>query len=128
MSEVKNRIMNESDNYILGAFKEGNQIVGMIGFRREQGIKFNHKGIIWGVYVSPEYRGKGIAKELLEEVINRGSGLEGLKQINLCVVTLNRVAIELYMKLGFETYGIEKNALEYKGQGYDEELMTYFYT
>jgi len=127
ISEVRNRIKNESDNYIVGAFKEENQIVGMIGFRREQGIKIKHKGMIWGVYVSPEYRGKGIAKELLEEVINRGNRLEDLKQINLCVVALNRVAIELYKKLGFETYGIEKNALEYKGQGYDEELMTYFY-
>ncbi|MCF2946002.1 GNAT family N-acetyltransferase [Paenibacillus tarimensis] len=127
ISEVVKRIQNESDNYILMAFTERDQAAGMVGFRREQGIKLKHKGMIWGVYVSPEYRGKGIAKELLKEVINRGKEIEGLKQINLGAVTTNQAAIDLYKKLGFETYGIEKNALEYRDQGYDEELMTYFY-
>ncbi|MCF2946415.1 GNAT family N-acetyltransferase [Paenibacillus tarimensis] len=127
ISEVVKRIQNESDNYILMAFTERDQAAGMVGFRREQGIKLKHKGMIWGVYVSPEYRGKGIAKELLKEVINRGKEIEGLKQINLGAVTTNQAAIDLYKKLGFETYGIEKNALEYRDQGYDEKLMTYFY-
>ncbi|GGN91445.1 GNAT family N-acetyltransferase [Saccharibacillus kuerlensis] len=127
ISEVTKRIKNESDNYILMAFTESDQAAGMIGFRREQGIKLRHKGMIWGVYVSSEHRGKGIAAELLKEVIHRGKDLEGLKQINLCVVTTNQAAVDLYKKLGFKTYGIEKNALEYKGQGYDEELMAYFY-
>lgn len=52
--------------------------------------------------------------------------MEGLKQINLSVVTTNQAAVKLYRKLGFETYGIEKNALEYHGQEYNEELMAYF--
>ncbi|WP_252361736.1 GNAT family protein [Paenibacillus sp. FSL R10-2782] len=53
--------------------------------------------------------------------------MEALKQLHLSVVATNQAAIKLYRKLGFETYGIEKNALEYNGQGYDEELMAYFY-
>lgn len=52
--------------------------------------------------------------------------MEGLKQINLSVVTINTAAVELYKKLGFQPYGIEKNAIEYIGQGYDEEYMTYY--
>ncbi|AZK45183.1 GNAT family N-acetyltransferase [Paenibacillus lentus] len=126
LDEVAKRIMNKQDDYILGAFKEDGQIVGMVGFKRGQGMKFKHKGMIWGIYVAADYRGKGIAKELLQEVLRRGKDIEGLKQINLSVVTANKVAAGLYKILGFETYGTEKNALEYNGRGYDEEYMTYY--
>ncbi|MCQ4088411.1 GNAT family N-acetyltransferase [Saccharibacillus sp. JS10] len=127
MSDVLQRIKDEPDNYMLMAFTEKDKAAGMIGFRRELGIKFKHKGIIWGVYVAPEYRGIGIAQGLLKEVINRGKELEGLKKINLCAVTTNQAAINLYKKLGFEIYGTEKNALQYEGREYDEALMAYFY-
>lgn len=50
-----------------------------------------------------------------------------MKQINLSVVTTNSSAKRLYERHGFETYGIERNALEVGGQGYDEAHMTYFY-
>lgn len=127
ISEVVKKIKNEQDEYILGAFTEDDRIIGIVGFRKGQGMKFKHKGMVWGVYVSPEYRGKGIGKSLMEEVINRGKEIEELKQINLSVITVNRSTVELYKKLGFESYGIEKNALEYLGEAYDEEHMTYFY-
>lgn len=127
LSDVVKQIQNKKDHYILGAFTKDHQLAGMTGFRREHKIKTQHKGTIWGVYVPPIYRGQGIAKKLLLEVISRGRKVEGLKQINLSVVAANQAAIELYRKLGFKTYGIEKNALEYQGQGYDEELMAYFY-
>ncbi|MDY8024661.1 N-acetyltransferase [Paenibacillus polymyxa] len=127
LSDVVKQIQNKRDHYILGAFTKDHQLVGMTGFRREQKIKTQHKGAIWGVYVPSTYRGQGIAKKLLLEVISQGRKVEGLKQINLSVVTTNQAAVKLYRKLGFETYGIEKNALEYHGQGYDEEFMAYFY-
>ncbi|MNU04364.1 hypothetical protein D3C72_2487450 [compost metagenome] len=59
--------------------------------------------------------------------MSRGKETEGLKQINLSVVSTNNAAVKLYKGLGFETFGIEKNALIYNGQGYDEDLMSYFY-
>ncbi|MDP1511136.1 N-acetyltransferase [Paenibacillus sp. CMAA1739] len=125
--DVVKQIQNPRDHYILGAFTKDHQLAGMTGFRRENKIKTQHKGTIWGVYVSSTYRSQGIAKKLLMEVISRGRKVEGLKQINLSVVATNQSAVELYSKWGFTTYGIEKNALEYQGQGYDEELMAYFY-
>ena len=50
-----------------------------------------------------------------------------MKQINLSVVTSNVSAKRLYERYGFEAYGIERNALEVSGRGYDEAHMTYFY-
>lgn len=126
ISEVE-KIINDENNYILGAFTENHQLVGIMGFRREQRKKLNHKGTIWGVYVLKDHRRKGIANELLKELLNRTKEMEGLKQINLCVVTSNNAAVELYKKFGFQSYGVEKNALIYNDQGYDEELMDYFF-
>ncbi|MCJ8013232.1 GNAT family N-acetyltransferase [Paenibacillus sp. KQZ6P-2] len=126
MEEVQLKINNMSDNYILGAFSEDNVLMGMAGFRREQGMKVCHKGMIWGVYVSPEHRGQGIARKLMQEILHRGKEIEGLRQIQLTVVTANHTAAELYKRLGFVTYGIEKDALIYQGQAFDGELMAYF--
>ncbi|MDF2650195.1 MAG: family acetyltransferase [Paenibacillus sp.] len=127
MEEVEKRIDQDSGNYILGAFTAEGQLIGTAGFKREQSLKLKHKAFIWGVYVSENYRGQGIAKQLMVEVIRRGKQLEGLKQVTLCVVTTNGAAIDLYRKLGFESYGVERNALEYEGQSYDEEMMVYMY-
>ncbi|HWJ78891.1 MAG TPA: GNAT family N-acetyltransferase [Niallia sp.] len=123
---IEERIKRDRNNYILGAFNEDKQLIGMAKFTREQGLKLKHKGTVTGVYVSSGYRGKGIAKSLIKEILSRGKEIEGLKQINLTVVSTNNVAVKLYKGLGFETYGIEKNALIYNGKGYDEELMVYF--
>ncbi|WP_029880628.1 MULTISPECIES: GNAT family N-acetyltransferase [unclassified Paenibacillus] len=112
MSEVQERIHNEADDYILGAYTEEGILAATMGFKREHGLKLQHKGYIWGVYVSPPYRGRE---------------LEGIEQINLSVVTTNESARRLYERSGFETYGIERNALVVQGKGYDEAHMTYFY-
>jgi len=127
INEIKDRIRKDNNNCILGAFTPDTQLVGMARFTREQGLKLNHKGMVTGVYVSSQYRGRGIAKDLIKEILSRGKDIEGLKQINLSVVSTNSVAVKLYKGLGFETYGIEKNALIYNGQGYDEKLMVYFF-
>ncbi|WP_440117947.1 N-acetyltransferase family protein [Paenibacillus sp. QZ-Y1] len=127
LNEVEERIHTEPDDYILGAYTEDGQLAGMMGFKRELGLKLRHKGYIWGVYVSPSYRGCGLASRLLREVLDRGRELEGIEQINLSVVTTNESARRLYEQYGFETYGIERNALVVQGQGYDEAHMTYFY-
>ncbi|MBT2284810.1 GNAT family N-acetyltransferase [Paenibacillus polymyxa] len=128
MNEVQERIHNEPDDYILGAYTTEGILAGMMGFKREYGLKLRHKGIIWGVYVAPPYRGNRLASQLLQEVLERGRYLEGIKQINLSVVTTNKSARRLYERYGFEVYGIERNALEVYGQGYDEAHMNYFYT
>ncbi|BFH64762.1 GNAT family N-acetyltransferase [Paenibacillus azoreducens] len=126
VSEVESRINEEPDNYILGAFTEAGELVGMAGFRREQGMKVRHKGMVWGVYVSSKHRGQGIAKMLMQEILRRGKEIEGLRLIQLTVVTANTAAAALYKGLGFVSYGLEKEALMVQGQTYDEEMMSYF--
>ena len=99
-------------------------MVGIAGFRREQETKRHHKGSIWGMYVPQELRGKGIGKALLQAAIAYAKSLPGLEYINLAVVLTNKEARHLFISLGFETYGLERQALKLHDHYFDQELMT----
>ncbi len=77
------------DDATFGAF-EGGTLVGIAGFRREEEVKKRHKGVIWGMYVPREMRGKGIGKALLQAAIAYAKTLPQLEQINLSVVLTSR--------------------------------------
>lgn len=107
------------DNFILGAFANNN-LVGILGFLREEKSKLIHKGSFWGVYIHPDHRGKGYAKSIMRSSIEAAFQLEGLRQINLSVGGHNEAALTLYQKVGFKIYGDEKNASKVNGEFYDE--------
>jgi ribosomal protein S18 acetylase RimI-like enzyme len=109
------------DNFTLGAFAP--ELVGFVGFEREEGRKNRHKGSIWGMFVAPESRGQGIGRELLAALVARARQQDGLEQIILTVVSENAAARELYRSYGFTTYGVEPRSLRDDGRYYDEDLM-----
>jgi RimJ/RimL family protein N-acetyltransferase len=111
------------DDVTFGAF-EGRTLVGIAGFRREEEVKKRHKGVIWGMYVPREMRGKGIGKALLQAAISYAKTLPQLEQINLSVVLTSREARQLFISLGFEPYGLERHALKLHDRYFDHELMT----
>lgn len=114
------------ENFMVGAFDENNDMLGVVGFRRGTRIKLKHKANIWGMYVVPEFRQTGIAKLLLAELLNSAKSLDGLEQINLSVVNSNVNAKGLYDSFDFTIYGVEKNALKIGEEYFDDDLMVYF--
>ena len=123
LETVKERILPEKDRFVLGAFDSEGKLAGIVVFMRENGAKFSHKGNVFGMYVAPESRGEGVGKLLLEELIRLAKQCEGLEQINLAVVSDNIPAKRLYSSFGFEVYGVERKALKWMGQYFDEDLM-----
>jgi RimJ/RimL family protein N-acetyltransferase len=111
-------------NYVFGAFSEIGQLVGVIGLHREQRTKSHHKAFIWGMYVAPEFREQGIGHSLLTTAISKARKLPGTRQINLTVITSNQAAHSLYESCGFETFGLERRAIEVNGIYYDVAYMT----
>jgi ribosomal protein S18 acetylase RimI-like enzyme len=109
-------------NFTLGAFEQGN-LVGMATFVRETGIKDRHKGHIYGVYVAPSARRQGVAQALLNALIEKASQDSSLEQILLAVGTTQTAARQLYRSCGFESYGIEPNALKIGTTYIDEDHM-----
>jgi ribosomal protein S18 acetylase RimI-like enzyme len=106
-------------NFVVGMFENG-KLAGTAGFYRDQVIKERHKGHIWGVYVRPESRGKGAARALMQEIIRRARGLDGLEQI-LLVASAHLPARKLYETLGFEAYGVEPRSLKIGKEKIGEE-------
>ncbi len=128
MSDVAQRLKEASESphdSILGMFSEG-KLIGMVGFRRGRGDRLKHKGTIWGMYIAAEAQGKGLGRILIQEAISRASALSGLEQINLGVISGNDQARNLYISLGFESYGLEKRAIVVDGDYHDDELMQLF--
>jgi ribosomal protein S18 acetylase RimI-like enzyme len=105
---------------VFGAFC-GSALVGVAGFFVQQGPKMAHKGVLWGMYVSPQSRKGRIGRKLVEAVIDHARHLVEL--IQLTVVSENTQAIALYASAGFSAYGVEKNALKQGGRYFDEVLM-----
>lgn len=116
------RIRETETRFTLGAF-DGETLMGSVMFTRETGMKQRHGGVITGMYVAPEARGRGIGRALLLTAIERARAQPGVEQIHLAVVTRNRAARALYVAVGFAVYGTEPRALKVGDEYLDEELM-----
>lgn len=109
-------------NFVLGAF-DGDRLVGTAGFVRKTSLKARHKGFVWGVYVNPEWRSKGVGRALMLDLLRRIRSEAGLEQVTLCVAASQSAAKQLYSSLGFQVYGREPRALKVGDQYLDEDLM-----
>ncbi|MFN8674416.1 MAG: GNAT family protein [Candidatus Sericytochromatia bacterium] len=117
--------LKDKNNFMLGAF-ENNTLVGITFFNREERTKMAHKGNIYGMFVLKEKQGLGIGYNLLKLALEKAFNIDGIKQINLAVVASNDKAVNLYKKLGFKEYGLEKDSLFVNGKYFDDYLMVRF--
>lgn len=99
------------------------RLVGMTGLGRGHWPKTRHSAVIWGVYVSPEWRSAHLAETLIEECIAWGRAQE-VEIAKLGVITTNLPAIRCYTRCGFSVYGLEPRAICCNGVYYDELLMS----
>ena len=115
---------DRSDSFTLGAYLD-NELAGIVSFERdgEQREKLRHKGLLFRMYVSESFRGKGIGKKLVETLVQRVKAISDIEQINLTVISDNENAKGLYKKFGFETFSIEQNAIKWKNNYFTEEQM-----
>jgi len=112
--------LSAGPNAVFGAFAD-HALVGMAGFAVYEREKARHKGLLWGVYVKAEWRGRHIGKRLVERVIDHAS--RHVIMLEAAVGLTNDGARRTYHGLGFKPYGIERKALRVGGTYYDEELL-----
>ena len=109
------------DGFILGALER--DLAGVVGCRRESGQKTSHVAVVWGMYVAPEVRRRGIGRQLLWEAIARARRWPDLDHLTLSVMAHQEAARRLYLACGFETIGRHRRALRVGDRYYDEERM-----
>ena len=119
----RNRIPEpDSENVIFVAEVDG-QLLGMMGLMRNDRQKSKHRATVWGVFVDPVLRGKGVGRQLMDAILNHARQLNGLRHISLSVVTTNTAALKLYESFGFTIWGTEPESLLVNGTYYDEYYM-----
>ena len=123
LETIATRLQQSSaERYILGAFA-GEELSGLLHFRRWEGLKIRHRASIGGMYVPPEYRDQGIGKALLLDAITRAHTLSGLEDLILAVTVGNERARALYVAVGFTSVAIEPRYLKIGEQYFDIEWM-----
>jgi len=114
--------LRQPETFVVGAFAE-NRLVGTAGFFRHQHLKERHKGHVWGAFVTEAWRGKGVGRVLLVELIRRARQQAAMERILLMVSTSQPAARRLYLSLGFESFGCEHHALKVGDVYVDEAHM-----
>ncbi|HJU69853.1 MAG TPA: GNAT family N-acetyltransferase [Gemmatimonadaceae bacterium] len=99
-------------------------LVGITGCVQEAKTKARHKAIVWGMYVVPEQRGRGIARRLLEAIILEARSWPDVERLTLTVVERAAAARQLYRAMGFQPFGRELDGLRQEGVGDTVEYMS----
>ena len=107
----------EDPNFRMFAIEMDDKIVAMLGLQQ----KPDGRWFLRRLYSVPEMRGKGLAKVLIDRVLNeaRKSGAEKI----YLGVTEGIPAINLYKRLGFKEIGRNKDEIRGDGKPRDEILM-----
>jgi ribosomal protein S18 acetylase RimI-like enzyme len=120
LAAVAARLAAHDNGFVLGAF-DGETLVGVTGVQRESMRKLAHKAFVWGVYVAPTARRRGMARALLSAALSFAATRLGVRQLLLGVNARNAPAIALYHELGFEDCGVEPDFLQVDGV-FDDEI------
>ena len=118
---LRESIRKAPDRVIFGAFEE--RLAGSVGLFRDKHLKAAHKMHLWGMYVTPSHRGRGLGKELLGAAIEHARSVEGVEWIFLGVTTAAPAARRLYERAGFAIWGTEPDALREGGTSVVEHRL-----
>lgn len=100
-----------SAELVFGAFV-GARLVGVAGLRFERRERTMHKASLFGMFVLPRFRGRGIARALVGAVLERAESTPGTHVVQLGVTQPNAAALRLYESCGFRPFGTEPYAIK----------------
>lgn len=89
----------EGDQLILLALVDGSP-VGMAGIAREIGQRRRHRATLWGVWLDPAHRGRGVGRRLVQGALDWARERE-VRAVYLEVVENEDPSWSLYGRLGF---------------------------
>lgn len=118
---VRTELAKGSESVIFGAFEP--ELVGAAGLFPERHEKRRHIANLWGFYVKPDFRGRGLGAQLVEAVCEYARTLPGVTSIQVGVSTAALQARKIYGRAGFRPWGVEPDALRAGGRSVDETHM-----
>lgn len=113
------------EKFTLGAYTDLNELIGFVKYKRDQRAKARHRASLHSLYVLPKYRGIGIAKQLVTELLKIVEPISSIEQIQLWALLSDESStVGFYEKIGFKiSGGIFKNDLLINGRYVDAVCM-----
>lgn len=87
------------DQLVLLAF-DGDEPVGMAGIARDIGQRRRHRATLWGVWLDPAHRGRGVGRRLVQGALDWAAERD-VRAVYLEVVENEDPSWSLYGRLGF---------------------------
>ncbi|WP_261129741.1 GNAT family N-acetyltransferase [Bacillus sp. Marseille-Q3570] len=100
------------------------KVVGWIVFISQERKRMAHTGS-FGVMVQKEYRGSGIGKQLLEEMLAWAKENPLIEKVSLGVFSTNHRAIAIYESLGFVEEGRKVKEFKFGDNEYVDDVLMY---
>jgi RimJ/RimL family protein N-acetyltransferase len=95
---------------VLGALQDS-ALLGVAGLSFEARPKLRHKAHLFGMYVAPASRGRGLGEALVKAVLAQAAARPGVQLVQLTVSEGNAAAEALYARCGFVRFGVEPLAM-----------------
>jgi GNAT superfamily N-acetyltransferase len=118
---VRELLKPQRESVVFGAYASG--LIGMLGLYRASQKKAAHKINLWGMFVLPACRGQGVAARLLDAAIGYARTFDGVMTVHLSVSESAVAARHLYKKAGFQTWGVEPDAIRFEDRSESECRM-----
>ena len=118
---VREQLRRSPEWTIFGAWAP--ELAGAAGVFRDRRIKASHKAHIWGVYVLPAHRGRGLGAHLVDAAVQHARTLAGVTWAQLSVSDSTPDARNVYERAGFVVWGTQPEALCHGGRCPDEHFM-----
>jgi ribosomal protein S18 acetylase RimI-like enzyme len=114
-------LLHDPHQAVFGAY-EGS-LVGFVGVTPGTHLKMAHRLDLWGLFVDPALRGRGIARELVQAAIDFACSVGGATSLHLSVTDRAPEAATLYRSLGFAAWGVQPDAIHVDGVAISETHM-----
>ena len=107
----------------LGIFvgNDNTELAGYLQVSQNFLEKQGHIAAINNVYLSPRWRGRGLATQLFEYVFHLLKESGHIERVYLSCTASNQHAQHLYHQLGFQRYAVKVKAVKWQGK-YDDEV------
>ncbi|AJD90245.1 hypothetical protein JMA_09280 [Jeotgalibacillus malaysiensis] len=119
---IQSKIDNEREIILVAEIEK--VVVGWLVFQSSNRKRLSHTGSL-GMMIDSTFRGKGIGKALLQELLNWAEHNPYIEKVSLGVLSTNINAISLYKKMGFIEEGRKVGEIKLNDKEYIDDILMY---